>query len=612
MFESIFKIINIFKDLNNDRNNDAYSQAIIRFYASSIMLFISISFSLEVKVVVFLHTLYSLVTLYLIKNKKIEANSLLILSMFVDVSTISSALYFGGINAVFVYPIYLWVIIGNGIRFGSKLFFLSLISSVITFFVATRLNESWQDFSNLSNSLTIGLGVLTILYMRIIKEIQDTNESLDKKVSERTKELKYEFYYDRLTNLKNKNALKDDMKKDFSSLFLLDIDNFQSYNDLYGMKVGNKILLDFASFIKNYAKKNNYEAYSIYTDGFILRSKDKYANVEKIYEDLNTIFQELSTKSTKVEIKEQSVDIEIDVTIAISMEKDNAVEKANIALKHAKKEQKKFIAYYKGLNMQKELEDVLFWRKAIKAAIVEDRVVPLFQPIVDKSGKVIKYEALIRIKEDIDGEINYISPFKFLDIAIQTKQYDTLTRIMIEKSFKIMSKHEIDFSINLLFSDIKNRDTVKFLKDKINKYNVGNRLVLEIVESEDIKDYDTLKDFIHSIRNLGVKIAIDDFGSGFSNFKYILDILPDFLKIDGSLIKDIDSDTSSYKLVSSISNLAESLGITTIAEYVHNDTVFNICSKIDIDEYQGYYFSPPIPEDEIESFSKEPFHSCQI
>jgi diguanylate cyclase (GGDEF)-like protein len=610
VFESIFKIINIFKDLNNDRNNDAYSQAIIRFYASSIMLFISISFSLEVKAVVFLHTLYSLVTLYLIKNKKIEANSLLILSMFVDVSTISSALYFGGINAVFVYPIYLWVIIGNGIRFGSKLFFLSLISSVITFFVATRLNESWQDFSNLSNSLTIGLGVLTILYMRIIKEIQDTNESLDKKVSERTKELKYEFYYDRLTNLKNKNALKDDMKKDFSSLFLLDIDNFQSYNDLYGMKVGNKILLDFASFIKNYAKKNNYEAYSIYTDGFILRSKDKYANAEKIYEDLNTIFQELSTKSTKVEIKEQSVDIEIDVTIAISMEKDNAVEKANIALKHAKKEQKKFIAYYKGLNMQKELEDVLFWRKAIKAAIVEDRVVPLFQPIVDKSGKVIKYEALIRIKEDIDGEINYISPFKFLDIAIQTKQYDTLTRIMIEKSFKIMSKHEIDFSINLLFSDIKNRDTVKFLKDKINKYNVGNRLVLEIVESEDIKDYDTLKDFIHSIRNLGVKIAIDDFGSGFSNFKYILDILPDFLKIDGSLIKDIDSDTSSYKLVSSISNLAESLGITTIAEYVHNDTVFNICSKIDIDEYQGYYFSPPIPEDEIESFAKEPFHSC--
>jgi diguanylate cyclase (GGDEF)-like protein len=610
VFKSVIQAINIFKDLNNDRDNDAFSQATIRLYASFIMLFLSIPFSLEVKTVVFLHTLYSLITLHRIKKRKTKAKSILILSMFVDISTISAALYFGGIDAIFVYPIYLWVIIGNGIRFGSKLFFLSLITSVTTFFLATRFDDSWKDFSSLSYSLTIGLGVLTILYMRVIKEIQDTNEFLDDKVSQRTKELKYEFYYDRLTNLKNKNALTNDMKSEFSSILLLDIDNFQSYNDLYGMEIGNKILVDFVTFLKNYAKKNNYEVYNIYTDGFVLRSRDKYANSEKIFEDINTIFKELSTKSTKVEINDQVVEIEIDITIAISMEKDNAVEKANIALKHAKKEQKKFIAYYKGLNMQKELEDILFWRKAIKDAIVEDRVVPLFQPIVDKNGKVIKYEALIRIKEIVDGSVNYISPFKFLDIAIQTKQYDNLTRIMIEKSFKIMSEHDVDFSINLLFSDIKNRDTVKFLKDSINRYNVGDRLILEIVESEDIKDYDTLKDFIQSIREQDVRIAIDDFGSGFSNFKYILDILPDFLKIDGSLIKDIDNDTSSYKLVSSISNLADSLGIKTIAEYVHNDTVFNICSKIDINEYQGYYFSPPIPEDEIEKFSKESFHSC--
>jgi diguanylate cyclase (GGDEF)-like protein len=610
VFKSVIRSINIFKDLNNDRDNDAFSQAIIRLYASFIMLFLSISFSLEVKSVVFLHTLYSLITLNRIKKRKTKANSLLILSMFVDISTISSALYLGGIDAVFVYPIYLWVIIGNGIRFGSKLFYLSLITSVVTFFIATTLNNSWKDFSSLSYSLTIGLGVLAVLYMRVIRDIQNTNEVLDEKVSQRTKELKYEFYHNRLTTLKNKNALISDMKDQFSSLLLLDIDNFQSYNDLYGMKIGNKILSDFANFLKNYAKDNNYEAYCIYTDGFVLRSKDKYVDSEKIFDDINNIFKELSTKSTKVEIKDQIVDIEIDITIAISMEKDNAIEKANIALKHAKKEQKKFIAYYKGLNMQKELEDVLFWRKAIKDAITEDRVVPLFQPIVDKNGKVIKYEALIRIKEIVDGEVNYISPFKFLDIAIQTKQYDTLTKIMIEKSFKIMADHNVDFSINLLFSDIKNRDTVNFLKDNINRYKIGDRLILEIVESEDIKDYDTLKDFIQSIRELGVKIAIDDFGSGFSNFKYILDILPDFLKIDGSLIKDIDNDTSSYKLVSSISNLAESLGIKTIAEYVHNDTVFNICSKIDINEYQGYYFSPPIPQDEIEKFSKESFHSC--
>jgi EAL domain-containing protein (putative c-di-GMP-specific phosphodiesterase class I) len=228
-------------------------------------------------------------------------------------------------------------------------------------------------------------------------------------------------------------------------------------------------------------------------------------------------------------------------------------------------------------------------------------MIPVFQPIVDKEGNTLKYEVLTRLKQVGINGTEYISPFHFLDIAIKTKQYRYITRSVIRKSFEIMRDKEVDFSINLLFSDIKNVETMQYLKEQIIAYDIGHRLVLEIVESEDIKDYKLLKNVIGNFRELGVRIAIDDFGSGFSNYAYILEIAPDYLKIDGSLIKEIDSDSNAYKLVSSIQTLASSLGIKTIAEYIHSEAVFETTKKLGIDEFQGFYFSKPL---DVEAFEK--------
>ena len=125
------------------------------------------------------------------------------------------------------------------------------------------------------------------------------------------------------------------------------------------------------------------------------------------------------------------------------------------------------------------------------------------------------------------------------------------------------------------------------------KFEDRNRLVFEILESENFSDYDFLEEFVLKYKKLGVKIAIDDFGSGYSNFIRIIRLKPDYLKIDGSLIKNIDKDNNSYEIVKSIIAFSKTLDIKTIAEYVHSEEIFNLLLELDVDEFQGYYFGKP-------------------
>lgn len=149
--------------------------------------------------------------------------------------------------------------------------------------------------------------------------------------------------------------------------------------------------------------------------------------------------------------------------------------------------------------------------------------------------------------------------------------------------------------MNLSFKDILNYEFIDYLNNALEKlkFEDRNRLVFEILESENLSDYDFLEEFVLKYKKLGVKIAIDDFGSGYSNFIRIIRLKPDYLKIDGSLIKNIDKDNNSYEIVKSIIAFSKTLNIRTIAEYVHSEEIFNLLLELDVDEFQGYYFGKP-------------------
>jgi EAL domain-containing protein (putative c-di-GMP-specific phosphodiesterase class I) len=128
-----------------------------------------------------------------------------------------------------------------------------------------------------------------------------------------------------------------------------------------------------------------------------------------------------------------------------------------------------------------------------------------------------------------------------------------------------------------------------------------NRVIFEIVESEVIQDFDKMYRFINEIKRYGAKIAIDDFGDGYSNFSYLIKMNVDFLKIDGSLIENVDINKNSYLVVETIVDFAHKLGIKTIAEFVHSSTVLDKVQEMGIDFSQGYYIDKPSLELQTES-----------
>ena len=522
------------------------------------------------------------------------------IGIFADLGALSAIVALSDMRAVFIYPVFLWVVVGNGMRYGPKYLKAAMGIGVVFFTAATWWNPVWQMHRELAVSLSAGIVILGLFYGTLIQKIYRLNSQLEAKVRERTRQLEYQLYHDDLTQLKNRYALKSECAKEqCSELFLIDIDNFKQYNELYGMETGNRILKAVADTLRDVASQMQGEAYRIYSDGFAL----KFFNPDGVNEESCNLYivSILSALTNfRVQIAQRSDEIQIDFTVVAVYEHERILEKADMALEYARKTGQKYYVYDASIDRQEEIEQNFYWKDEIRKAIDQQRIVPVFQPIVDKNGNVCKFESLIRLKQD--GRL--VTPWHFLDIAIKTRQYEYLTAIMIDKSFRVMQDRHEEFSINLSLSDISNKLTVNHLLAKIEKHKVANRLIIEILETEDSQDFDYVQRFVEKVRRLGVRIAIDDFGSGYSNFDHLFRLQPDYLKIDGSLIKRIDEDENAYKLVESIVFLAKNMGIETVAEYVHSKEVYTVCRELGIDAFQGFYLYEPMTMEQMRTFKQ--------
>ncbi len=383
-------------------------------------------------------------------------------------------------------------------------------------------------------------------------------------------------------------------------LILINIDNFSTYNQLYGLECGIEILKKFSDLLREYNKGKNYELFRINADEFVLLEVVEYLDIDKYEEDMKDLFS--MVENSTIEIKDLDLTIDLEITAGISFSSTQPLKKANMALYEARKRGRNFIGFSYEIDYTNELQSNLFWRQEIKNAIYEDRVVAFYQPIVNRNKEVVQYESLIRIKrEDSKGETEYLAPEKFLDLSVMTKQYILLTKFMIESTFRQMRDKNVAISVNLTYQDIKNGEIYMILKENIQKYHleertefdISNNVIFEILEHEGIDCYNTFLDFINEFKKMGVKIALDDFGTGFSNFSHINSLAPDFIKLDGKLIENITNDKKAYELVKAIVKFSKELNIKTIAEYVHSKEVFDTVYGLGVDKFQGYYFGEP-------------------
>ena len=416
-------------------------------------------------------------------------------------------------------------------------------------------------------------------------------EYLEEEIHKRTKEIEKKLYYDDLTGLLNRYSFfKDIHNIELPILFMLDINKFKLINEIYGSKVGSRVLKEFALFLMKFAQRRNYRVYRLSSDEFILWDNVSFIDYEKYEQDLKDFFQQLNNFT--VQLNNDAISIE--VTIGISTSQHDAFESAKIALEYAKQNKKQYAMYSKAIDKRQEEQNALLWKQRIKEAIANNNIVPVYQAIVNKKSQVVKYETLMRLYDEETKEL--ILPQYFLDISMKTGLYPQLSSFIILEALQKIKDFSQCLSINFTYSDIKNRLFTEkielFLQQNI---EVGPLAVFEITESESIENYNEVKEFISRFRKYGVRFAIDDFGSGFSNFEYILEIEPEYLKIDGSLIKHIDEDKKALILVRAIVQFSHELGIKTIAEFVHSKKIFSILKSLNVDEFQGFFFHKPLP-----------------
>ena len=398
-------------------------------------------------------------------------------------------------------------------------------------------------------------------------------------------ELIYEQFTDELTSLPNRQKLLNDLKNSVSpKLALINLDRFKDINNSYGIEIGDKILKSFAKRLSIF-KSTNLNVYRMSGDvfAFMAFGNFKINELYKTCKNLNT----LCDRENFI-IDDDSFDISFTIGIADYHEK--LLTHAEIALYWAKKINIDIAIFDEEMPIYKDLKRNIELTKDIKQALKDDNILIYGQKIINNKTKEIKYETLMRMKLP-NGKI--LSPFVFLEHAKKARLYPLMTNKMIEKSCEYFKDKDIVFSINLMIEDIKNEKTVNFLFSKLMETKVANRVVLEIVESEGIEKFEEVGDFIRKAKSLGCRVAIDDFGTGYSNFEYIIKLNVDFLKIDGSLIKNIHVNDNIRLTVLTIVNFAKVLGIKTVAEFVHCQEVQDIVESLGIDFSQGYLFHEP-------------------
>ncbi|WP_428025298.1 EAL domain-containing protein [Arcobacter sp.] len=427
------------------------------------------------------------------------------------------------------------------------------------------------------------------------QKLKELNHDLEKLANEekrkralKEKEFK-KIFIDRLTGLPNRLKLSKDLEKNEQvKLMILNINRFTDINNFYSHKIADKLLIAIANFLENLFKANKSTIiYKLPIDEFAILTTSKEISSNEFVEICKAIIDNIEYNPFIIDGNE----IIVSITGGISLDQEDSFINADTALKIAKEKNKDFIIYDENANIEINYQNNIKMTKILKEAINEDRIVVFKQPIINnKDNSLEKYECLVRIKQN-DG--NIIPPILFLDIAKKIKLYPKLTRTIIHKAFEHFKDKNCDFSINLTLDDILNESTVKFIKYKLDTSNIANHVIFEIVETEGIDNFEEVSLFIKQMKEYGCKIAIDDFGTGYSNFEYMMRLNVDFIKIDGSFIKNVDTDTQSQILTELIISFAKKQNIKTVAEFVHSSNIHGKVKSMNIDYSQGYYLGEP-------------------
>ena len=431
--------------------------------------------------------------------------------------------------------------------------------------------------------------------------------------------LRFMAEHDSLTGLYNRQYIMVELERAVENakrnnelnmaLLYIDLDNFKYINDTMGHLAGDRLLMEISGIFSKRIRKG---------DALARLGGDEFAvllaNVEPKHAEQAADYYRDEIARYKFQNDGKQVDVGCSIGVAVLndtvKDKEDILARADIACHMAKRAGRNRVHIYTDVDQQ-SIEDMYFdmgWSKRIKMAIENDQFEFAYQPIVRTAKSIVhSYEVLLRMRDTRTDEL--LLPNVFLSSADRFGLIEEIDCWVVENAVRrLIDIHKISptarLSINLSAKSLNSEKVLQTIHDVLESYPVDpSCLIFEITEDVAISDITTAISFIKSLKKLGCKTALDDFGVGYSSFSYLKELPVDIVKIDGSFIRNINDDKLNYALVKSMNDICHTLGKQTVAEFVESEAISRILDEIGVDFQQGYHIG--MPEFEIKTSAEE-------
>lgn len=503
---------------------------------------------------------------------------------------------------------------------------VAVILLLIRVFFVGAIAKPLQKLSDLA--LRLGrnetIGKVEPIGIKEMDELQDSFVEMDKRKSEAERKIIQQAQVDSLTGITNRDAfnraltdlLQMNGSRDEIAIVLIDLDNFKEINDTRGHEVGDEILKVISSRLMNQVEPAKLLS-RLGGDEFIFVLENKDAHEDQVLELCEKV-QHIVTQPVLLEHGEASLTASIGISIYPHDGQDvrSILGAADQAMYHAKKSGRNTTRRF-----NKELKDDLIAKmelaQDLRAAINNQEFHLLYQPILNKHGSVIKFEALIRWQHPTKG---LVPPDQFISFAEESGQIIEIGHWVIQEAKRALKaiqeahgKH-VQISVNVSpiqlsqYQGEKGRLLDELLVTQI-EHEAGakvdqNSLVVEITENLLMNSDESTRNALLAFREQGVQVALDDFGTGYSSLAYIMNYDIDYLKIDRSFVQRLENEKASQTLCEAIISMAHALGVAVIAEGVETQKQADLLLTYDCDYLQGYHFSKPIPLEQVLVFNQ--------
>lgn len=432
------------------------------------------------------------------------------------------------------------------------------------------------------------------------------------KMKKQNEELQYMAYYDTLTGLYNRNYFvrilsewirNAEDKNETIAVICIDFDHFKKVNDGLGLVAGDELVQSFGLFLKELLDDRMIASH-VNDDTFYLAVKNPVGNHSAEY-IFNQILKRIEKPFRLLGGHEIFITLcagvaEYPETATNSLELINCAEVVMFKAKELGTNQMKYFE----VPIYKDFLDKVNLENRLKEAINTNRFVLYYQPQFDSKTRELRgVEALIRWKDE-NGKL--ISPGYFIPLAEKSGLIVPIGSWVLEEGVRKYADWRKKYHCNMVLSlnisalQYKRPDFVSNLFELLEKYRVNpGDIELEITESVLIDDFEQVVEKLHIIKDYGIKISLDDFGTGFSSLSYLKGLPIDTLKIDKSFIDTVIDDESTKVITESIVSMVKKLGYETVAEGVETEAQYEYLKQIECDNIQGFLLGRPMPENEL-------------